>query len=82
MFCDLQRSAVKAYLKVRKVVELRRETSLYIGKAEDPDEDNGKDGKTIVLGGKTDVQSAFRLVPLKPGSWKWLIMKAEDPQTG
>ena len=35
-----------------------------------------------VFGGKTDVRSAFRLVPLKPHCWRWLIMKAEDPNTG
>ena len=81
MYKDLD-NAIRAYLKVRKVAEVKRETSSYIGEAEDPDEENGKDNKFIVFGGKTDVQSAFRLIPLKPDSWKWLIMKAEDPQTG
>ena len=28
--------------------------------------------------GKTDAQSAFRVVPLLPRSWKWVVMKAED----
>ena len=39
-------------------------------------------GTTVVVGGTSDVQSAFRLVPLKPGCWMWLIMKAQDPKTG
>ena len=31
---------------------------------------------------KSDVQSAFRLVPLKRKCWKWLIFKAINPSTG
>ena len=43
-----------------------------------------KDGKKFVpiYSGKTDVQSAFRLVPLSRWSWQWLIMKAQDPLSG
>ena len=33
----------------------------------------------MVYGGKTDIQSAFRLAHLKRKCWKWLIMKAQDP---
>ena len=40
------------------------------------------EGKTVVYSGKTDVQSAFRLVPLNKRCWRWLIMKAQDPTTG
>ena len=40
-----------------------------------------KGGITIIFGGKTDVQSAFRLIPLKRKCWKWLLMKAQDPLT-
>ena len=36
----------------------------------------------VVFGGKTDVQSAFRLVPLKKQYWKWLVMKAQNPVVG
>ena len=36
----------------------------------------------VVYSGKTDAQSAFRLVPLNPNCWAWLIMKAENPGTG
>ena len=36
----------------------------------------------IVYSGKTDVQSAFRVVPLSIASWNWLIFKAENPKTG
>ena len=35
-----------------------------------------------IFSGKTDVQSAFRLVPLLKESWQWLVMKAKDPETG
>ena len=31
---------------------------------------------------KTDLKSAFRLVPGKPRNFRWLLMKAEDPVTG
>ena len=41
-----------------------------------------KGNKKTIYGGKTDVKSAFRLVPLRRQCWKWLIMKAQDPQTG
>ena len=30
---------------------------------------------------KTDIQSAFRLVPLLRKCWNWLVMKAQDPKT-
>ena len=58
--------AVKVYLRLRE--QLSQTEDAY--------------GKTVVFGGKTDVQSAFRLVPLKRGSWQWLVMKAHDPKTG
>ena len=35
----------------------------------------------MVYSGKTDVKSAFRLVPLRKGSWPWLVMAAEHPVT-
>ena len=28
---------------------------------------------------KSDAQSAFRILGLDPGSWKWLVMKARSP---
>ena len=40
--------------------------------------DNSGDLQPIYMG-KTDVQSAFRLVPLLKRCWPWLIMKAENP---
>ena len=30
---------------------------------------------------KSDAQSAFRVLPLLPRCWRWLVMKAEDPTT-
>ena len=32
--------------------------------------------------GKTDLQSAFRLLPIRPSNWWLLIMKAENPKNG
>ena len=37
-------------------------------------------GKQIFYG-KTDVKSAFRLVPLSPHCYQWLFLKARDPET-
>ena len=31
---------------------------------------------------KTDLQSAFRIVPSLPSQWKFLILKAKDPESG
>ena len=31
--------------------------------------------------GKTDIKSAFRIVPLSPKCYRWLFLKAEDPET-
>ena len=42
------------------------------------DDQNADD--TIYMG-KSDVQSAFRLVPLSPWCWAWLIMSARNPVT-
>ena len=41
-----------------------------------------KDQKTgQIYYSKSDVQSAFRLVPLRRGSWRWIVMKIEHPIT-
>ena len=65
--------AVCAYLKLRKA---RERMSAKEGNKTD------NKTKTVVFSGKTDVQSVFRLAPLKRKYWKWLIMKAQDPMTG
>ena len=39
-------------------------------------------GKCDIYYSKTDVRSAFRVVPLLPSQYKWLVMKAKDPVTG
>ena len=36
----------------------------------------------VVFLGKTDLSSAFRVLPLKRGCYCWLVMKAIDPQKG
>ena len=41
-----------------------------------------KQGAETVYLAKTDAQSAFRILPLNRSSWSWLVMKAENPQTG
>ena len=61
--------AVHAYLRMREHGERSKEQSEH-------------EGKTVVYSGKTDVQSAFRLVPLNKKCWRWIIMKAQDPTTG
>ena len=35
----------------------------------------------IVFMSKSDIKSAFRILPLSRGSWPWLIMQAEHPVT-
>ena len=61
--------AVGAYLRV-KVMDRGKEESK-----------DGHSGAPVVYAGKTDVQSTFRLAPLKRSCYKWLIMKAQDPNT-
>ena len=39
-------------------------------------------GVPIIFMGKTDLSNAFRVLPLKKGSWCWLVLKAEDPNDG
>ena len=39
------------------------------------------EGKGCAVG-KTDVISAFRLLPIRPEDWPLLLMKAEHPETG
>ena len=43
---------------------------------------NGGDGPVVVYFAKSDVRGVFRLLPLSPHCWAWLIMKAENPRTG
>ena len=35
-----------------------------------------------LLFSKTDLSSAFRMVPLSPKVWRWLVMAAKDPKLG
>ena len=37
--------------------------------------------KTIFMG-KSDLQSAFRILPIKPQQRRWLVMKAKNPMSG
>ena len=39
-------------------------------------------GTQVIFLGKTDLSSAFRVLPLKVGCFCWLILKAEDPRSG
>ena len=45
-------------------------------------EDKRFKGVKRLVFAKTDVRSAFRLVPIIPEHYKWLIMKAQDPESG
>ena len=38
-------------------------------------------GERPLYYGKTDLSNAFRILPLKKESWKWLMMKAKHPET-
>ena len=37
--------------------------------------------KPTIFAGKSDLKSAFRILGLSRSSWKWLVMKAQDPVT-
>ena len=39
-------------------------------------------GQKIIFFGKTDLSSAFRMLPLKISNFCWMISKAEDPRDG
>ena len=43
--------------------------------------DKKKNGQRIYCS-KTDLSAAFRLVPLAGNCWKWMVMKARDPDSG
>ena len=70
--------AVQAYLKLKESANSNKQDSRYW----DGCDIEEKLTSTAIFGGKTDVKSAFRLVPLRRQSWPWLIMKAQDPVTG
>ena len=36
----------------------------------------------VIYAGKSNLKSVFRILGLSPKSWPWLVMKAQDPQTG
>ena len=44
-------------------------------------EDHRK-AETTVFVGKSDLKSAFCMLGLSCDSWPWLVMRAQDPQTG
>ena len=39
-------------------------------------------GHKVIHIGKTDLSSAFRVLPLRIGCFKWMVLKAEDPRDG
>ena len=39
-------------------------------------------GPIIIYSSKGDLESAFRVLPLNWGSWAWLIMMAQHPESG
>ena len=41
--------------------------------------DNADDGQGIIFYSKTDIKSAFRILPLSSSCYQWLIMKATNP---
>ena len=63
---------VRCYLRMKEM-ELKNRSGQVNAESSD---------NIVVFAGTSDVESAFRLVPLKKACWKWLIMKAQDPRTG
>ena len=59
---------------VKEILILRRNAS---DKLSNVDED---DTKVVIYMGKSDVRSAFRVLPLSRRSWPWLIMIALNPK--
>ena len=43
---------------------------------------NHRDSRRTKYARKSDIKSAFRILGLSRDSWKWFIMKAQDPTTG
>ena len=73
--------AVSNYLRLKPNKGRRgRMASSYLRMEQSEQDDDSDDD--IVYAGKSDVQSAFRLVLLNGRSWRWLLMKAQDPKTG
>ena len=65
---------------VIKCLEVKNECSnVHFDEIED-DNDNNNNGAPLFLG-KSDIKSAFHLVPLAMGCWRWLIMMAINPKT-
>ena len=57
---------------------------LIVRQQSEAETENGSESTHIqvVYMGKSDIRSAFRVLPLNPESWKWLIMKARNPVSG
>ena len=64
---------VQNFLKVRANELLQRKQ-----------EGSGNEDETpiIIFSAKSDLESAFRVLPLKRGCWAWLVMCAQNPKTG
>ena len=80
--------AIRACLKVKRLQRKHNERLKEIQiSGEGQSQINGDDFASKIQNyqpiymGKTDVQSAFRVVPLSKNSWNWLIMKAVNPVT-
>ena len=39
-------------------------------------------GIKSIFSSKTDLENAFKILPLKPKCSRWLVMKGYEPQTG
>ena len=55
--------------------------NVWFDEIENSNDDNDSDHNGTVYMGKTDVESAFCLVPLSPWSWMWFLMYAKNPVT-
>ena len=79
-YCDIGH-AVETYLTLREQGEHEQM------EAESNNKKPGKSGyaqnfrPVVVYASKTDIQSAFRILPLLRKCWPWVIMAAENPCT-
>ena len=71
--------AVVSCLSTHKEAQKENRSNLHFDEMETVP--TSKDDQYPIFMGKTDVQSAFRLVPLSIWSWSWLLMLARHPVT-
>ena len=77
-YCDLDH-AIQNILRLHDRELQRRQES---GTHDHDDNSNDESNSVVVYIGKTDVRSAFWVLPLKRACWIWLVMAARNPING